>query len=56
VEEEERVSFMSIFPYAVGFLDLGAAIVYGLNKQWALAITWFCYAIAAVSLGSVKVD
>lgn len=46
--------FMFFFPYAVGLLDLGAAAVYALNKQWALAITWLCYAIAAVALGSVK--
>ena len=45
---------MAYFPYAVGLLDLGAAIVYASEKQWALAITWFAYAIAAVSLGSVK--
>lgn len=48
------MTFMGIFPYTVGLLDLGAAIVYGLNKQWALAITWACYAVAAVALGSVK--
>lgn len=45
---------MSLFPYAVGLLDFGAAVVYCSNKQYALAITWFCYAIAAVALGSLK--
>lgn len=45
---------MSFFPYSVALLDLGAAVVYGMNKEWALAITWFCYAMAAVSLGTVK--
>ena len=45
---------MSVFPYAVGLLDLGAAVVYALNQQWALAITWLCYAVAAVAVGSVK--
>ena len=48
------MTFMAIFPYAVGVLDLGAVLVYLLNRQWALAITWFCYAIAAVALGTIK--
>jgi len=48
------MTFMAVFPYAVGLLDVGAALVYAVNKQWALAITWFCYAIAAIALGSVK--
>ena len=48
------MTFMSVFPYAVGLLDFGAAWVYAVNRQWALAITWFCYGIAAVALGSVK--
>ena len=46
--------FMSVFPYAVGVLDLGAAVVYAMNKEWALATTWLCYAVAAVALGTVK--
>ena len=46
--------FMSVFPYAVGLLDLGAAAVYAINKEWALAVTWLCYAVAAVALGTVK--
>lgn len=45
---------MSFFPYAVGLLEFGAAVVYAMEKQWLLAITWFCYSIAAVCLGSVK--
>ena len=49
-----ELTFMSVFPIAVGLMDLAAAIVYAMNKQWALAITWFCYAIAAVALGMVK--
>ena len=48
------MTFTSVFPYAVGLLDFGAAGVYAVNRQWALAITWFCYGIAAVALGSVK--
>ena len=49
-----ELTFMSVFPIAVGLMDLAAAVVYATNKQWALAITWFCYAIAAVALGMVK--
>lgn len=45
---------MWVFPYMVALLDLGAAVVYVYNKQWALGITWFFYACACVSLGSVK--
>ena len=45
---------MRLFPYAVGILDLLAAVVYVYNRQYLLAITWFCYAIAAVSLGSIR--
>lgn len=45
---------MQVFPYAVGLLDLGAAIVYHTRKEYALAITWYCYAVAAVALGQVK--
>lgn len=48
------MTFMAIFPYAVGVLDLGAALVYLLNRQWALAMTWLCYAIASVALGTIK--
>jgi len=45
---------MRFFPYVAGVLDLGAAVVYVANREWALALTWFCYAIAAVALGTVK--
>lgn len=45
---------MAVFPYLVGLLDIGAAVVYLKNGELALALTWFCYAIAAVALGSVK--
>lgn len=48
------MNFMSVFPFAVGLLDLGAAVVYFIQKQYALAVVWFCYAIAAVALGMVK--
>jgi uncharacterized membrane protein YjjB (DUF3815 family) len=44
---------VAYFPYAVGLLDLGAAVVYLMNKEYALSITWACYAIAAVALGCV---
>lgn len=47
---------MSLFPFAVAILDLGAVAIYLSYKQYALAITWLCYAIAAVSLGMVKND
>ena len=39
------------FPCLVGLLDVGAALVYLWQGQWALAIVWACYAIAAVALG-----
>ncbi len=45
---------MSFFPSVVGLLELCAAVVYVWNRQWALAVAWFCYAIAAVALGAVK--
>ena len=45
---------MRFFPYTVAILDLGAAVVYAYHRQWALAWTWFFYALACVSLGSVK--
>lgn len=45
---------MKFFPYAVALLDCGAAAVYLVNRQWALAITWGAYAVAAIALGSVK--
>ena len=45
---------MRYFPYAVGLLDLGAAVVYLTNRQIALAVTWLCYAIAAVALGTIR--
>ena len=45
---------MFVFPFAVACLELGAALVYAYNHQWALAITWFCYAVAAFALGTVR--
>lgn len=45
---------MNIFPYLIALLDFGATIVYLFNRQWALAITWACYGIAAISLGQVR--
>lgn len=45
---------MAVFPYLVGFLDLCAGVVYFYNRQYALGLTWTCYAVAAVALGSVK--
>ena len=48
------MSFMSVFPIAVAVLEVGAAVVYVINKEWALAVAWFCYAVAAVALGMVK--
>jgi hypothetical protein len=38
------------FPLAVGALELGAGIVYAVNRQWALAVAWVAYAVAAVGL------
>ena len=43
-----------IFPFAVGLLEFAAAAVYLYNKQFHLAVAWFCYSIAAVALGLVK--
>ena len=43
-----------VFPYAVAALELGAAVVYAYNKQGALALAWFCYAIAAAAFASVS--
>ena len=44
---------MNVFPYIIAVLDLGAAIVYASRGQWALAITWFLYAGACISLAKV---
>lgn len=40
-----------VFPFTIAILDVGAAVVYMTHKQWAMGITWLCYAVAAVSLG-----
>lgn len=49
-----RVDTLKFFPYMVGLLDLGASLVYIQNREYALAITWLCYAVAAVALGTLK--
>lgn len=41
---------MRFFPLAVGALELGAGIVYAVNRQWWLALAWSAYAVAAVGL------
>ena len=38
----------------MGLLDFGMAISYGRERQWALALVWFAYAVAAVALGTVN--
>ena len=48
------MSILSLFPYAVAVLDLGAAIVYFVHREWALGLTWLFYSAAAITLGSVK--
>ncbi len=45
---------MRVFPYLVALLDIGASCVYIYNKQYALAITWGCYGVAASALGSIR--
>ena len=47
---------MSIFPFAVAFLEVGASLVYSYNRKWAQALIWFCYAIATFALGTIRVD
>ena len=48
------MTFLALFPFLAAGLDVGAAAVYAYHRQWALAITWAAYSIAAVSLGLVK--
>ncbi len=45
---------MRYFPYIVGVLDLGAAVVYAFNREWRLALIWFLYGIASIALGGLK--
>ena len=45
---------MSVFPFAIAFLEIGASLVYSYNRRWALAITWFCYAAASFALGTIR--
>lgn len=42
------------FPYAVAVLEFGAGFVYLYHKQYALAVTWLAYGIAAMGLASVR--
>jgi hypothetical protein len=44
---------MRYFPFTIAALDLGAAAVYLWNRQYALAVVWTCYAIAAFALSLV---
>lgn len=45
------MTYLTIFPFVTGLMELGAAIVYAFDRQYALAFTWFCYALACVALG-----
>ncbi len=38
-----------ILALVMGAADLLMAGSYALERQWALALTWLCYAIAAVN-------
>ncbi len=38
----------------MGGADLLMAGSYAVERQWALALTWFCYAVAAVALSTVN--
>ena len=38
----------------MGAADLVMACSYAREHQWALALTWLAYAIAAVALGTVN--
>lgn len=38
----------------MGGCDLLVGLSYARERQWALAITWFCYAVAAVALASIN--
>lgn len=44
----------AILSFAMGAADVGMAASYAYERQWALALTWLCYAIAAVALGTVN--
>jgi hypothetical protein len=48
------MTFLSVFPFLAAGLDVGAACVYAYHRQWALAVTWACYSVAAYCLGLVK--
>ena len=52
-EEEEGAAPMMIrvFPFAVGALELCAAVVYLSHRKYLLAIVWACYAVSAAILG-----
>lgn len=43
-----RVSATQVFPCVVGLLELCAGIVYATHRQWALAVAWTAYAVAAI--------
>lgn len=42
------------FPYGMGALDLGLALIYASRREYRLALTWTAYAVAAVALGGVR--
>ena len=45
---------LHLFPWAVTILDLGASIVYLLQREYRLAFIWFCYACATMGLAGLK--
>lgn len=48
------MTFMRVFPFATAVMELSAAVVYITQREYALAVAWFCYAVACVALGMVK--
>lgn len=44
----------NVFPYTVALLQLAAAVEAGLRRQWALSISWLCYAVASSALGTLQ--
>ncbi len=40
--------------FIMGGADLIMAVSYAREQQWALALTWIAYAVAAIALGTVN--
>ena len=49
-----RIPVTMWFPLAVAVLECGAGVVYLCHRQWAQAVVWLFYSVAAAALALWK--